>query len=189
MVVASNPNGVVHLGDVAEVEDSYKTEDQTVSRIGGEPAVGLVIQKTSDANSVKTSDGIRDDLKKLETEYGNRGLKFTVAQDITEFTRNSINEVRRDLGLAILMVAITLFLFLHSVRNSFIVLLSIPTSLVSTFIFMYGMGFTLNLVSMMAMALVIGILVDDSIVVLENIHRHLELGEERKKPLSTAGAK
>lgn len=180
MVVASTPKGVVHLGDVADVIDSYKTDGQTYSRIEGKQAVGIVIQKTSDANSVKTSDGIRERLTTLEKEYGKSGLSFTVAQDITEFTRHSINEVRRDLGLAILLVAITLFLFLHSARNSLIVLLSIPTSLVSTFLFMYAMGFTINLVSMMALALVIGILVDDSIVVLENIHRHMELREERK---------
>ncbi|HQT91079.1 MAG TPA: efflux RND transporter permease subunit, partial [Candidatus Kryptobacter bacterium] len=181
MVIASTPQGVVHLGDIAEVRDSYKTEGQTYSSIGGEPAIGMIIQKTSDANSVKTSDGIQKELQNLEKAYGGSGLKFTIAQDITQFTRNSINEVRRDLGLAILMVAITLFLFLHSVRNSFIVLLSIPTSLISTFVFMYAMGFTINLVSTMALALVIGILVDDSIVVLENIHRHLELGEEKRE--------
>ncbi len=181
MVIASTPQGVVHLGDIAEVRDSYKTEGQTYSSIGGEPAIGMIIQKTSDANSVKTSDGIQKELQNLEKAYGGSGLNFTVAQDITQFTRNSINEVRRDLGLAILMVAITLFLFLHSVRNSFIVLLSIPTSLISTFVFMYAMGFTINLVSTMALALVIGILVDDSIVVLENIHRHLELGEEKRE--------
>ncbi len=180
MVIASTPKGVVRLGDVADVRDSYKVDGQTYSRIEGKPAIGIIIQKTSDANSVKTSDGIREALKNLEREYGNSGLKFTVAQDITDFTRNSMFEVRRDLGLAILMVAITLFLFLHSARSSLIVLLSIPTSLISTFVFMYAMGFTINLVSMMALALVIGILVDDSIVVLENIHRHMELGEEKR---------
>ena len=105
-------------------------------------------------------------------------MKFTIAQDLTEFTRNSLQEIRRDLFLAILMVAIVLFLFLHSFRNSLIVLLAIPTSLITTFFFMYLFGFTMNLLSLMALALVIGILVDDSIVVLENIHRHLEHGEE-----------
>ena len=155
MVVASTSKGVVHLGDVADVRDSYKTDGQTYSRMEGSPAIGIIVQKTSDANSVKTSDGIRQALKNLELEYGNSDLNFRVAQDITQFTRNSMNEVRRDLGLAILMVAITLFLFLHSARNSLIVLLSIPTSLISTFIFMYAMGFTINLVSMMPMTLVL----------------------------------
>ncbi|HEY9165382.1 MAG TPA: efflux RND transporter permease subunit [Candidatus Kryptonia bacterium] len=180
MVIASTSRGVVHLSDIADVRDTYKQEDQTFSRIEGTSAIGLIIQKTSDANSVKTSDGVQKELARLEKTYTDRNLKFTIAQDITDFTRNSIDEVRRDLGLAVLMVAITLFLFLHSVRNSLIVLLSIPTSLISTFFFMYAMGFTVNLVSTMGLALVIGILVDDSIVVLENIHRHLEKGEDKK---------
>ncbi|HUI30961.1 MAG TPA: efflux RND transporter permease subunit [Candidatus Acidoferrales bacterium] len=180
MVIASTSQGVVHLSDIADVKDTYKKTDQTFSRIAGMSAIGLIIQKTSDANSVQTSDGVQKELKNLEKVYSDRSLKFTVAQDITSFTRNSISEVKRDLGLAILMVAITLFLFLHSVRNSLIVLLSIPTSLVSTFVFMYAMGFTINLVSTMGLALVIGILVDDSIVVLENIHRHMEKGENKK---------
>ncbi len=181
VVVNSTPEGVVHLSDIAKVEDSYKTDDQTFSRIDGKPAIGIILQKTSDANSVEVSSAVRETLTELENEYSPRGLKFVVAQDITRFTKNSINEVKRDLGLAILMVAITLFLFLHSFRNSIIVLLSIPTSLITTFIFMHAMGFTVNLVSTMGLALVIGILVDDSIVVLENIHRHLELGEEKKR--------
>jgi HAE1 family hydrophobic/amphiphilic exporter-1 len=180
MVIASTSQGVVHLSDIADVKDTYKKADQTFSRIDGTSAIGLIIQKTSDANSVQTSDGVQKELANLEKIYSDRNLKFTVAQDITEFTRNSIDEVRRDLGLAILMVAITLFLFLHSIRNSLIVLLSIPTSLISSFVFMYAMGFTINLVSLMGLALVIGILVDDSIVVLENIHRHMEKGEDRK---------
>ncbi len=180
MVITSTTQGVVHLSDVADVKDTYKKEDETFSSINGVPAIGLIIQKTSDANSVQVSDGIQKELKDLEKFYVDRNLKFTIAQDVTQFTRNSIDEVKRDLGLAVLMVAITLFLFLHSVRNSLIVLLSIPTSLISTFIFMYAMGFTINLVSTMGLALVIGILVDDSIVVLENIHRHMELGEDKR---------
>ncbi len=177
MVVAATPSGAVYLKDIAEVKDTYK-ENYTLSRLNGENSIGLVIQKQSDANSVKTSERTRAAMGTMETENGGR-LKFTTAQDITEFTRRALDDVNRDLGLAIMMVAVVLFLFLHSVRNSLIVLLAIPTSLVSTFFFMYLLGFTLNLVSLMALALVIGILVDDSIVVLENIHRHLEHGEER----------
>lgn len=178
-IVAATPAGVIHVGDIAEVKDTYK-ENFTLSRLNGEDAIALVIQKQSDANSVKTSDRIQEAMKQLEARNDGR-IKFTVAQDITEFTRNSLSEVRRDLFLAILLVAVVLFLFLHSPRNSLIVLLSIPTSLVTTFFFMYLFGYTLNLMSLMALALVIGILVDDSIVVLENIHRHLERGEEPVK--------
>jgi HAE1 family hydrophobic/amphiphilic exporter-1 len=178
-VVASTPTGVVYLKDIASVVDGTR-EDFTLSRLNGESSIALTIQKQSDANSVKTSERLLLAMKSLETEHGGR-ISFTVAQDITEFTRNSLSEVQRDLFLAILMVAIVLFFFLHNARNSLIVLLSIPTSLITTFFFMYLFGYTLNLVSLMALALVTGILVDDSIVVLENIHRHLERGEEPEK--------
>ena len=176
MVVTSTPAGVVYLRDVANVVDGSK-ETFTMSRLNGETSIAIAIQKQSDANSVKTSDRLRATFKELEQENGGR-ISFTVAQDLTDFTRNSLSEVQRDLFLAILMVAIVLFLFLHSARNSLIVLLSIPTSLVTTFFFMWMFDYTLNLMSLMALALVIGILVDDSIVVLENIHRHLERGED-----------
>jgi HAE1 family hydrophobic/amphiphilic exporter-1 len=116
-------------------------------------------------------------MRELEKENDGQ-LQFTVAQDITEFTRNSLSEVQRDLFLSVIMVAVVLFLFLHSARNSLIVLLAIPTSLITTLFFMWMFDYTLNLMSLMALALVIGILVDDSIVVLENIHRHQEMGED-----------
>jgi len=176
MVVSSTPAGVVYLRDVATVVDGSR-ETFTMSRLNSETSIAITIQKQSDANSVKTSDRLRATFAELERDNGGR-IRFTVAQDLTDFTRNSLSEVQRDLFLAILMVAIVLFLFLHSARNSIIVLLSIPTSLVSTLFFMWLFGYTLNLMSLMALALVIGILVDDSIVVLENIHRHLEKGEE-----------
>jgi hydrophobic/amphiphilic exporter-1 (mainly G- bacteria), HAE1 family len=176
MVVSATPAGVIHLRDIAVVRDSHK-EDVTYSRLNGDNSIVLLIQKQSDANSVKTSERLRTEMHAIEQAQGGR-VSFTVAQDITDFTRNSLREVRRDLGLAIMMVAVVLFLFLHSARNSLIVLLAIPTSLVTTFFFMWLLNYTLNLMSLMALALVIGILVDDSIVVLENIHRHLENGEE-----------
>ena len=178
VVIASGPGGVIYLRDIATVVDGSR-ETFTISRLNGETSIALAIQKQSDANSVKTSERLHATFRELEKENGGR-ISFTVAQDLTEFTRNSLSEVQRDLFLSIMMVAIVLFLFLHSARNSLIVLLSIPTSLITTFFFMWILNFTLNMVSLMALALVIGILVDDSIVVLENIHRHLEKGEDPK---------
>ncbi|MDZ7363566.1 MAG: efflux RND transporter permease subunit [candidate division KSB1 bacterium] len=178
IVLAARGDSKIYLRDVARVLDTYN-EDVTYTRLNGEPAVGLFLQRQSGANSVQVAQSVRQELEKIEQEQGGR-IHFEIAQDITQFTLHSVNEVKRDLGLAVLMVAIVLFVFLHSFRNSLIVLLSIPTSLITTFIMMQAFGFTINLVSLMALALVIGILVDDSIVVLENIHRHLERGEEQK---------
>jgi HAE1 family hydrophobic/amphiphilic exporter-1 len=180
VIITDSPNGKILLKDIANVYDTYK-EDYSYSRFKDLSCIGLIITKASDANAVQTSDKVQARLKVLEDEYKANNLKFTIAQDITNFTRDSIRDVMRDLGLAILMVAIILLLFLHNFKNSLIVLLAIPTSLVSTFIMMNVLGFTLNLISLMALTMVIGILVDDSIVVLENIHRHLEKGEPSKE--------
>ncbi|HEY9186620.1 MAG TPA: efflux RND transporter permease subunit [Ignavibacteria bacterium] len=180
IILSTSQNGTVRLKDVASVLDTYK-ESYTLSRLNKDNSIGIIIQKSSDANSVKTSDEVRKTLQELEKQYSYINLHFTIAQDITTFTRDSLKEVGRDLGLAILLVAIVLFLFLHNIKNSLIVLLAIPTSLFSAFILMNIFGFTINLITLMALTLVIGILVDDSIVVLENIHRHLELGEQPKE--------
>lgn len=96
------------------------------------------------------------------------------------FTIEAADAVKYDLMIAILLVAAVMFLFLHSIRNSLIVMVSIPASLLSTLFIMYVLGFTLNLMTLLAMSLVIGILVDDSIVVLENIYRHLEMGKDKR---------
>ena len=100
-----------------------------------------------------------------------------ITNDSSVFTRASLDAIQHDVLLSVLVVAGVLLLFLHAWRHTVIVLLAIPTSLISTFLVMYALGFSLNIMSMMALALMIGILVDDSIVVLENIHRHLQLGE------------
>jgi len=178
IVLLANGDNKVYLRDVARVLDTYN-EDVTYTRLNGNAAVGLLLQRQSGANSVQVAELARAELTKIEQEQKGR-IHFEIAQDITRFTLHSVDEVKRDLGIAVLMVALVLFVFLHSFRNSFIVLLSIPTSLITTFIMMQAFNFTINLVSLMALALVIGILVDDSIVVLENIHRHLERGEEQK---------
>src|SRR5690606_2113938 len=96
-----------------------------------------------------------------------------------EFTLTAANNVIFDIFLAIFLVAAVMLLFLHSIRNAFIVMITIPASLIATFIGIYFMGFTLNLMSLVALSLVVGILVDDAIVVLENIHRHMEMGKNK----------
>ncbi|MFQ5446544.1 MAG: efflux RND transporter permease subunit, partial [Saprospiraceae bacterium] len=142
--------------------------------------IGLQIIKTTDANAVAVADGVIAKLDKLEKQFSGFNLKFSVANNQTDFTREAVGAVEHDLMLAIVLVAVVMLFFLHSIRNAVIVMLAIPTSLVSTLIMMYAFGFTLNLMTLLAMSLVIGILVDDSIVVLENIYRHLEQGMKRR---------
>ncbi|MBI5021304.1 MAG: efflux RND transporter permease subunit [Ignavibacteriales bacterium] len=172
--------GDIRLADIAEVEDGRK-DYSTLSRINGKTSIGILVQKQGEANSVEVSQIVRAELAKLEKDYTNIGLKFEIAQDGSIFTTDAADAVKHDLMLAIIFVAVVMLAFLHSIRNSVIVMIAIPTSLITTFIAIYAFGFTLNLMTLLGLSLVIGILVDDSIVVLENIYRHLEKGDERKK--------
>lgn len=165
----------VYVKDVAEVVDTW-ADLTRLQRFNGEEAIGITITKQPDSNSIKVADGVKAALDRVGRTLP-QGVTFRVANDTTKYTRDALADVQYDLELAIGITGVVLMLFLHSWRNTLIVLLAIPISLVSTFLVMYFMGFTLNLMSLLALALLIGILVDDSIVVLENIHRHLQLGE------------
>ena len=181
IIISKNANGsLIKLSDISEIVDGI-AEPDNLNKINGESSIGIQIQKQSDANSVKVCELAKKEMAMIEAQYASSGLKFEIASDNSVFTLESANAVIEDLGLAIILVAIVMFLFLHSVRNSFIVLISIPTSLLSVFTAMYIFNFSLNLMTLMALSLVIGILVDDSIVVLENIHRHLSMGKEKSK--------
>ncbi|MGE5479622.1 MAG: efflux RND transporter permease subunit [Chloroflexota bacterium] len=179
IVARSKDGSDVRLGDVAEVEDAV-IENSTINRLNGDPSIGLVVQKQSDANTVDVSRGVRKELALMEQDFSNIGLKFAIAQDASTFTLESAHAVEEDLLIAILLVALVMLIFLHSIRNSLIVMVAIPASLISTFFMMYAFDFTLNMMTLLAMSLVIGILVDDSIVVLENIYRFLESGENKR---------
>ena len=171
--------GDIHLEDIAEVQDGRKDYEQ-INRVNGITSIGIQVVKQSDANAVSVSKLVRAELEKIQEEYKKQGIVFTIAEDSSTFTLEAANAVKQDLALAVLMVAIVMLLFLHSIRNSLIVLVAIPASLITTFGFMYAMDFSLNMMTLLGMSLVIGILVDDSIVVLENIYHHLEKGEEQR---------
>jgi hydrophobic/amphiphilic exporter-1 (mainly G- bacteria), HAE1 family len=173
--VMSTDAGVVRLGDVADVTDAFK---RVISRsyVNGQEAVSLTITKQSGANEIKTVDAVRAEIERINRSLPG-DVQLSVISDISRFTRNSLSGVQRTLFEAVLLTALVLLVFLHTLRSTVIVLFAIPTSLISTFMVMYFLGFSFNVMTSMALVLVIGILVDDSIVVLENIFRHLELGE------------
>jgi len=170
----------IKLSDIAEVVDGI-AEQTNLNKINGQNSIGIIIQKQSDANTVDVCKLVKEQLKLLESQYSEYQLIFDVASDNSTYTMASVNAVMEDLMFAILLVAFVMFIFLHSIRNSFIILVSIPTSIISVFIAMYIFDFSLNLLTLMALSLLIGILVDDSIVVLENIYRHLEMGKDKRK--------
>ena len=179
VVGRSRQGGDIRLRDIAEVQDGIKEYEQ-MNRVNGRTSVGIQVVKQSDANAVSVSELVRAELQKIQAEYKEQGIIFDIAQDSSTFTIESANAVKKDLLLAVLMVAIVMLLFLHSIRNSLIVLVAIPCSLIATFIFMYALGFSMNMMTLLGLSLVIGILVDDSIVVLENIYHHIEKGEESR---------
>lgn len=178
-VVRENADGSrILLKDIASVTDGL-SEATTYNRINGQPGIGLQIVKQSDANAVEVSKGVKARMAELKIELADTGFNYAIAIDQSLYTLSSANAVMFDLVLAVVIVGFVMLLFLHSLRSSFFVLVALPSAMIPTFILMYAFGFSLNLMTLMALSLVVGILVDDSIVVLENIYRHLEMGKTR----------
>jgi HAE1 family hydrophobic/amphiphilic exporter-1 len=167
--------GTIRLQDIAEVKLDYPDKTQVV-RVNGDDSIGIVIQKKSDANIVKTVESVKKELKKLEKTMP-EGVKVSIVQDSSTFIVNSLEGVKGAIIEGIITTSIVMFIFLKRVKTSFIVLIAIPTSLIATFSMMYMFKFSLNTISLLALSLCIGILVDDSIVVIENIQRHLKQGK------------
>ncbi len=198
---ATNPN--LSIGDVAEVKDTV-AKPETLTRVDGGSSVTIAVQKQSDANTVEVADGIRAEMERLTGKpYTDAGiarvkhhqpllpagtsavlpadLDAKVAMDQSIFVKDTLSDVYQSLFEGALLAVLIVFLFLHSLRGTIIVALAIPTSIIATFTVMSALGFTMNMMSMMALSLSVGILVDDSIVVLENIHRHLKMGKTPKQ--------
>ncbi len=176
-VIKRNADGsLLKVSDVAEVVDAIK-DVNGFYRLDGQPAVGMYITKQDDANTVEVADLVKAKAKELEKRYEEQGLKFGIAMDGSIIIRNAANSVTFDLLLAVVFVTILMIFFLHSLRNGIIVMVAVPLSLITTFIGLAVMDFTLNIVTLLALSLIIGTLVDDAIVVLENIYRHMEMGK------------
>ncbi|MCC6730961.1 MAG: efflux RND transporter permease subunit [Chthonomonadales bacterium] len=170
------PNGqTVQLSDIADVRDTVE-ERRDLSRINRKDSVAIVIQKTSEGNTVDVAKGVRAEVAALEKALP-EGIKFTVNQDTSVHVEESVADVKASIFLGAFLAVLVVFLFLHNIRGTLIVAIAIPTSIMATFLPMYAFGFTLNTMTMLALSLSVGILVDDSIVVLENIYRHLSRGE------------
>lgn len=181
MLIPIPGGGSIRLSEIADVGFGYPEQDQML-RMNKESAIGIRIQKQSDANVVETVNRVKEELKKIRSNLP-EGVNLVVLDDSTTFINSSLNEIKLNLIEGIITTAFVLLLFFRNWRSSFIVLVAIPTSLVSTFFMMYLFKFTLNLMSLMGLSLCVGILVDDSIVILENIQRHMHMG---KSPIRAA---
>lgn len=175
----TTPAGItIFLRDVADVQDGIK-ETEKIARLDQKNTILLQVFKQSDANAVEVSKLVKETIATVEKDYATDNIKVLVANDSTDYTLNAANNVMHDLMIAIALVGFIMLFFLHSLRNAAITMVAIPLSLIATFIGLLLMGYTLNLMSLLGLSLVVGILVDDAIVVIENIHRHMEMGKNK----------
>ena len=179
IIVARRARGPVYLGDVADVVDGEK-EAESYSRINGQPGLSLNILKVQDANIVDVGNGIKaaaEDLKKvLPTD-----VQLQVIYADVDFIQKSLAGVKETIVEGAFLTVLIVFMFLHSWRSTVITGLTLPISVIATFVAVYAFGFTLNFLTLMALSLCIGLLIDDAIVVRENIVRHLGMGKDHHR--------
>ena len=176
------PGAPVRVRDVARVVDSTE-EARSYSSLNGVAAVSLTVRKQSGSNTTQVAQQIKKELVKLSQELKAKGVGLTVVADNSTFIEHSVKDVEFDLVFGGFLAVAIILLFLRNFRTTLISAVAIPTSVVATFAFIYFMGFTLNWMTLLALSLSIGILIDDAIVVIENIYRHMEQG---KPPLQAA---
>ena len=172
LVVANRGTYSVKLSDVGYAEDGAE-EARTEARLNGQPAVTLVVSKQSGQNTVAVADAVKERLREIEPTLP-PGFKTQVVGDQSIFIKASIESIQTHLIEGSILAAIVVFIFLWSFRSTIIAALAIPTSLIATFGLMAAMGYTLNQITMLALTLMVGIVIDDAIVVLENIFRFIE---------------
>jgi HAE1 family hydrophobic/amphiphilic exporter-1 len=176
MVVAWREGRPLRLGEMARVQDGIE-EQRSLALVNGAPAVALNVLKQSGANTVAVADGLKATVAKLAAELPGE-VKIEVVRDASKFIRESVEDVETTLLLGGLLTILIVFCFLNSWRSTVITGLTLPISVISSFIIMNAMGFTLNVMTLMGLSLAIGLLIDDAIVVRENIVRHLQKGND-----------
>jgi multidrug efflux pump len=174
LVVAARGDALIRLGDIADIELGPESVDSS-SAFEGLKAVFIGIYATPTANPLDVIDDVRKAFPELQSQLP-AGLNASIAYDATKFIRASIREVEKTLGAAALIVIAVIFLFLGNLRSTIIPIVTIPLSLVGVMTILFALGYSLNLLTLLALVLAIGLVVDDAIVVVENIYRHMEEG-------------
>ena len=177
IVVSEEDGRVVRLQDVADVVLGPEDE-RSIARFNGESAVGLGIVKQKQASTLEVAAAVRQVLPDLQTLLPD-GMTLSTAYDSSSFIEQSISQVRETIIIAVILVLFVVFLFLKSFRATLIPAVAIPISIVGTFAAIYFLGYTINILTLLALVLSIGLVVDDAIVMLENIYRHMEMGKSR----------
>lgn len=175
-VIVKNSNGkVIRLGDIAAVSDTIK-ERRSLSRFNGREAVTIQITRQSGSNTVKVAETIKRSLKEIQKLLP-ADIKVDVVQDNSTFIRESLADVQTTIIYGGILAILVIFLFLRNIPSTLISAIAIPTSIISSFTFMRILGFTINFMSLIGLSLAVGLLIDDAIVVIENIYRHMAQGE------------
>ena len=182
IIKADGPNGILYLKDVARIELGAQNYNVR-SALNGQPGVALGVFLQSGANALDTAKSIKLKMEELKKRFP-AGMQYSIPYDTSEFVKATIEEVFKTLGEALILVVLVVFLFLQSWRATLIPIIAVPISLIGTFAGLYLLGFTINLLTLFAMILAIGIVVDDAIVVLENVERLMR--DEKLKPLDAA---
>jgi len=172
LTVAYRQGAPVRLRDLGRVEDGEE-DTRTIARFNRKPAIGLGVRKQSGTNTVEVADRVKAALAEIRKELP-PGITAQVAFDASEFIKKSMGDVQFDILFGALLTSAVILLFLRNARTTLISVIAIPTSLIGTFAFMNALGFTINNMTMLALSLAVGIVIDDAIVVLENIFRHME---------------
>jgi HAE1 family hydrophobic/amphiphilic exporter-1 len=175
LVIASPMGTPIRLGEVAQVLDG-PAEARSAAKLGGEGAIGLVVRKQSGSNTVQVAERVKAALARVQGQLP-QGSRVALVVDGARFIRSSISAVQEDMILGGILAVLVVLLFLRNLRSTLVSAVALPTSIVGTFAVMNALHFTFNVVTMLALTLSIGLLIDDAIVVIENIVRHLEEGE------------
>ena len=182
IIKADGPNGILYLKDVARLELGAQNYNVR-SSLNGQPGVALGVFLQTGANALDTAKNIKQKMEELKKRFP-EGMQYSIPYDTSEFVKATIEEVFKTLGEALILVVLVVFVFLQSWRATLIPIIAVPISLIGTFAGLYILGFTINLLTLFAMILAIGIVVDDAIVVLENVERLMR--DEKLKPLDAA---
>ena len=178
IIVAQQGGGPVYLSQVADVIDGEK-EETSLARINGRPSITIDVQKAQDANIVETGRGVIAAAEELRKRLP-KDIELTVVYNAAESVEKSVSRVKSTIFEGAALTVLIVFLFLHSWRSTVITALTLPLSVIATFIALYAFGFSINFMTLMALSLCIGLLIDDAIVVRENIVRHLGMGKNHK---------
>lgn len=174
LIIRQNDTRVIRLKDIGRAEDGVEDE-RSIARFNSRPSIGLGVVRQSRANTLDVARGVKETMDEIAPSLP-KGIEYSYPYDQSIFVAKAIHEVWETLALAILLVVLTIFIFLRNVRSTILPVLAIPISVCTTFGILYMIGFTINIFTLLALVLAIGIVVDDAIIVLENIYRHIEDG-------------